>query len=147
MRRSTHRRQKKKNSTAFLPVMRFLARQILWYGGKKEDTYPRVSNVAKLLLSVPATSMPSERVFSSGGLIASQQRASIKPSNLDAIVFLNRNMESLFGMKALTADVGVAIKKEPGLGEGHDMHSQEEQSDDPPLPDLVGDFAACWEDL
>ena len=128
--------------------MHFLTRQILWYGGKKEDTYPRISKVAKRLLSVPVTSTPSERVFSSGGLIASQQRASIKPSNLDAIVFLNRNMESLFGMKALTADAGVATKKEPGLGEGHGVHSQEEHSDDPtPLPDLVGDFAACWEDL
>ena len=124
MRRSTHRTQKKKNSAVFLPVMRFLARQILWYGGKKEDTYPRVSKVAKRLLRVPATSTPSERVFSSGGLIVSQQRASIKPSNLDAIVFLNCNMGSLFGMKVLTADAGVAIKKEPGLGEGNGMHSQ-----------------------
>ena len=67
-------------------------------------TFPRLTKLAKAVLCVPATSTPSERVFSASGLIASQQRASLKASNVDALVFLNKNMPRLFSMQSLGDD-------------------------------------------
>ncbi|XP_060648729.1 E3 SUMO-protein ligase ZBED1-like [Drosophila nasuta] len=46
---------------------------------------------AKRILCVPATSIESERIFSKAGIIISNKRASLKPSNVDKIVFLSKN--------------------------------------------------------
>ena len=35
---------------------------------EKEDAFPILSNIARMVLCIPATSAPSERVFSSAGL-------------------------------------------------------------------------------
>ena len=51
--------------------------------------FPLLKNVAKRLLSIPATSVPSERIFSTSGLIVSKLRASLNPEN---VVFLNKNL-------------------------------------------------------
>ena len=40
---------------------------------------------------IPATSAPSERVFSLAGSICSRRRECLSPDNLDALVFLNAN--------------------------------------------------------
>lgn len=61
----------------------------------KADSYPRLALLARRILCVQATSTPSERVFSAGGLIVNQQRATLSPANVDAIVFLNKNREYL----------------------------------------------------
>ena len=55
--------------------------------------YPLLSPVAQVLLSVPATSVPSERVFSTAGDICTAQRASLGPDQVDMLVFLKKNME------------------------------------------------------
>ena len=54
--------------------------------------FPYLSEVAKRVLCIPATSVPSERIFSKSGLVVNKQRASLKPSNVDMIVFLNKNL-------------------------------------------------------
>ena len=63
--------------------------------------YTRLSNLAKNILCTPSSSTPAERVFSASGLVASQQRAALKPENVDALVFLNKNTAMLFGLKTL----------------------------------------------
>jgi hypothetical protein len=40
-------------------------------------------------LSVPATSVPSERIFSKEGLITNKRWNRLKEKNLDFLVFLN----------------------------------------------------------
>ena len=65
----------------------------------KSSTFPRLSIVARRTLCITATSTPAERVFSVGGLVANQQRATLSPANLDAIVFLNKNVQQLFDVK------------------------------------------------
>ena len=47
--------------------------------------------LVKTYLSVPATSTPSERIFSCGRLIANHLRSSLNPEHLNMLVFLNKN--------------------------------------------------------
>lgn len=58
-----------------------------------ERNFPRVSQLAKRYLCIPATSSPSERVFSTGGNIVTCNRAALKPETVDRLVFLARNLE------------------------------------------------------
>lgn len=53
--------------------------------------YPTLSRLAKCYLSVPATSVPSERVFSAAGNIVTSQRSRLDPNNVDMLIFLNKN--------------------------------------------------------
>ena len=53
--------------------------------------FPRLAVLAREVLCVPATSTPSERVFSISGIIVDKRRASQSPAMLNALVFLNRN--------------------------------------------------------
>ena len=55
--------------------------------------FPLLSEVARSILTVPATSTPSERVFSNAGNTVTQQRSSLKPSNGNSIIFLNKNRD------------------------------------------------------
>ncbi|KAI2662030.1 E3 SUMO-protein ligase ZBED1 [Labeo rohita] len=54
--------------------------------------FPRISRLAKKYLCIPATSSPSERAFSTGGNIVTSSRASLKPENVDRLVFLAKNL-------------------------------------------------------
>ncbi|XP_041830825.1 E3 SUMO-protein ligase ZBED1-like [Melanotaenia boesemani] len=54
-------------------------------------TYPILAPFAKAYLCIPATSVPSERVFSTAGDIVSAQRSLITPEHVDMLVFLKKN--------------------------------------------------------
>lgn len=51
-----------------------------------------LSEVALKYSIIPATSVPSERIFSKTGQIMSARRNRILPKNLNALIFLNKNM-------------------------------------------------------
>ena len=55
--------------------------------------YPLLSNIARRYLIIPATSVPSERVFSTAGHIANQKRACLLPENVTMLVFLAENLQ------------------------------------------------------
>ena len=57
-----------------------------------ECKYPRLAKLANAYLSVPATSVPSERVFSAAGLIVNRLRTRLNPEHVDMLIFLNKNM-------------------------------------------------------
>jgi hypothetical protein len=49
--------------------------------------------VEEKILAIPATSTPSERVFSLAANIVDKKRVSLKPENIDLLVFLRGNKE------------------------------------------------------
>ena len=59
----------------------------------RQSSLPVLSEVARSVLAVPATSVPSERIFSKAGQIVSKRRASLKPNHVDMMIFLNKNYD------------------------------------------------------
>jgi len=59
---------------------------------ENESTLPKMAQVAKRLLSVPASSLLSERVFSAAGKTVSQWRTALDLKNVDNIFFLYSNI-------------------------------------------------------
>lgn len=57
-----------------------------------QTNYPFLSRMAKYYLGIPATSVPSERVFSAAGEIVCAQRASLSGDNIDMLIFLKSNL-------------------------------------------------------
>ena len=60
-----------------------------------EPSYPMLSRVARGFLCIPATSTPSERVFSLAGNIVTKKRCLLLPQNVDKLIFLNMNGDFL----------------------------------------------------
>ncbi|XP_028980083.1 zinc finger BED domain-containing protein 1-like [Esox lucius] len=57
-----------------------------------DKKFPKVSQLARRYLCIPATSSSSERIFSTGGNIVTCHRAALKPETVDKLVFLARNL-------------------------------------------------------
>lgn len=61
-----------------------------WWKGRK-GSMPILSEVARAVLCVPGSSVPSERVFSKSGHLLNKKRASLKGKNVKMLLFLNKN--------------------------------------------------------
>ena len=59
------------------------------------ETFSRLSGLARGLLAVPATSAPSERVFSIAGIVLNAKRSSLSPHVVDKVLFIHENMKFL----------------------------------------------------
>lgn len=57
----------------------------------KSVLYP-LSSIAEKYAIIPATSVPSERIFSKAGQILCARRNRMLPDNLDTLIFLSKNM-------------------------------------------------------
>ncbi|KAK0156302.1 Zinc finger BED domain-containing protein 1 [Merluccius polli] len=57
-----------------------------------QNFYPWLSNLARKYLCIPATSASSERVFSTGGNVVTCLRSSLKPDQVNRLVFLAKNL-------------------------------------------------------
>ncbi|KAM3858869.1 E3 SUMO-protein ligase ZBED1-like [Diretmus argenteus] len=58
-----------------------------------ECKYPHVAMMARRYLAVSATSVPSERVFSTAGDIVTAMRSTLSPDNVDILIFLKKNLK------------------------------------------------------
>lgn len=58
-----------------------------------EKKYPLVAKAAKKFLSIPATSVSSERCFSTAGNVVTPKRNCLAPENVNLLVFLYQNRQ------------------------------------------------------
>ncbi|CAG8766249.1 4725_t:CDS:1, partial [Cetraspora pellucida] len=56
-----------------------------------QERFPTIIKLAQKYLSIPATSTPSERLFSDAGNIMSSKRTNLKPQVFEQLLFLKRN--------------------------------------------------------
>ena len=67
---------------------------LIWWKAKRLN-FPNVARVARKWLSVPATSTPSERVFSICGLVDTAKRSNLLGESIQKQVFLYNNMDEV----------------------------------------------------
>ena len=68
---------------------------------KHELRYPRIAVIARKMLGRPATSVPSERLFSIGGKLVTADRACLHPDTVDQLLFLNSYLKIREGTFAM----------------------------------------------
>ena len=90
-----------------------------WKNHKKE--LPYLYQAAMGLLHIPATSVPSERIFSEAGYIAHACRSKIIPVNLDRHLFIKENLR-YFPIDVTGTDIEIEI-------EGNSVHENYEYID------------------
>ena len=69
--------------------------EILTWWKRNEIDLPKLANLAKFILAIPATSTASERNFSASGITVTQLSSSIDPNTVDSILFLRSNSDLL----------------------------------------------------
>ena len=58
-----------------------------------QTVYPLLSRLTRKYLCLPSTSVPSESLFSTAGIIVNEKRAALDPHNVNQIVFLHDNLD------------------------------------------------------
>uniref|UniRef100_A0A1E1WU83 HAT C-terminal dimerisation domain-containing protein n=1 Tax=Pectinophora gossypiella TaxID=13191 RepID=A0A1E1WU83_PECGO len=62
-----------------------------WRG--KKEAFPLLTGLARAILAIPATSTPSERVFSIAGLTVTAKRSRLSPGRVNKIIFIHNNYD------------------------------------------------------
>jgi len=62
-----------------------------WRSKKEKGLYPILTKIAQKYISVPATSVPSEQLFSHVGEIITDRRNRLAPDFVTKLVFLSKN--------------------------------------------------------
>lgn len=65
---------------------------ILTYWRLNQKKLPKMAQLARKLLAIPATSTPSERIFSTCGVLLTDRRCRMNTSTLEMLIFLKYNM-------------------------------------------------------
>ena len=60
-----------------------------------QKLFPNLFKLVKVFLHIPATSVPSERIFSLAGYIVRSRRSKILAANVDKAIFLKKNEEHI----------------------------------------------------
>ena len=63
-----------------------------WWKNNRRK-YPNIAKLAQIYLSIPATSVSSERLFSKAGLVITSRRACLEPNFAEQLVFLGHNLK------------------------------------------------------
>ena len=65
---------------------------LVWWRDNQKH-YPRLAQLTRKFLCIPATSVPSERAFSVAGHVVNEKRACLLPENVNMLVFVGENLE------------------------------------------------------
>ncbi len=76
-----------------LPLAPRKSNPLQWWKNEGHLKFPMLYKLATKYLSMPATSVPSERIFSTAGEIISKKRNRLGDENASTIIFLNANMK------------------------------------------------------
>lgn len=76
------------------PQLRFDLNAFEWWKFR-ENKYPALAELAKQYLAIPATSVSSERCFSTAGNIVTSKRTCLLTKNVNMLIFLYQNRELL----------------------------------------------------
>ncbi|XP_036386591.1 zinc finger BED domain-containing protein 4 [Megalops cyprinoides] len=68
----------------------------LHYWKRKATDFPQLSQVAKKVFTVPATTTPVERIFNTVGKILRPERCRLLPKNLETLIYLKANYRFLW---------------------------------------------------
>ncbi len=71
------------------------ANPLAWWK-EHNHRFPNIANIAIKLLCIPATSTPSEKLFSTAGQIINYKRACLDPDNVDMLCFLAEKFTLIF---------------------------------------------------
>ena len=63
---------------------------LAWWKNMPLQSYSKLIPIVKKYLCISCSSVPAERLFSKAGEVISAKRSSIKPKNVDMILFLNK---------------------------------------------------------
>ena len=74
------------------PDLKMKDNPLIWWK-MNMSRFQLLGRLAQMYLTVPATSVSSERVFSTAGDIVTDQRANLKPKQVDQLIFLKKNMK------------------------------------------------------
>ena len=67
---------------------------LLWWK-HHAPSYPYLTKMARKYLGIIATSVPSERLFSTAGNTVNAKRSSLDPANAEKLVFLHDNLPNI----------------------------------------------------
>lgn len=91
---STHSQRLKEEVEEYFhtPVQPRSENPLLWWKNFGAAKYPSLSGLARLYLSVPATQVSSERLFSATGNVVTARREHLLPEHVEQLVFLHSSM-------------------------------------------------------
>ena len=109
---------------------------ILTWWKLNQEELPLLSKIARTVLSIPASSAKSERVFSTGGNVVTAKRSRLLPSKAEDLIILKENRSKVEEFKKYTklkiddedADAFGKIKVQ--IIEGHNKEVQILEADD-----------------
>ncbi|XP_021702767.1 zinc finger BED domain-containing protein 1-like [Aedes aegypti] len=81
---------------------------VLQWWKKNERVFPCLAKCARRILGIPATSAPSERVFSCSGNIMTSQRHQLASKNLEMLVYIKQNFDKVYIPKWKFDEVGTS---------------------------------------
>ena len=67
---------------------------VLSWWEKHASEFPNLSQIARAILAIPASSAASERDFSTAGFVIQERRTQLNPETVDDILFLHSNLRS-----------------------------------------------------
>jgi hypothetical protein len=75
--------------------------------------YPIIARAARVFLAVPATSAPSERVFSTVSRVCDPSRSSLTPERMSALVRLHENQRRRAPVRAVVQEFNILLVEPP----------------------------------